>query len=758
MDLLFVVDNSGSMADKQKLLSDAVPSLVRRLANPFCVDINNPEVETQVASDAASCPPGYRREFAPLTDLHIGVITTSLGTAGGDDSDACSTGPGHQPEDDQAHLLGLLDRAVQVPTYDNSGLLAWDPHQEKVPPGESDIDRLDTTFRNLVGLAGESGCGFEQTLESWYRFLVDPNPPLSISVSGSLSVVAGRDDALLAQRKSFLRPDSLLAVVMLTDENDCSLITNGQGWLVGKSSFGGQEFHMPPSVGVCATDPNSPCCRSCALSEVTPPSGCLPLANEPTCQAMASLPREADRLDLRCFHQKQRFGVDLLMPTARYAVGLRSRTLCPDSIYRDADCTCEMARTSAQRLNRPAPACTEKETGKPVPNPIFSNLTSEPAFERDPSQVLLAGILGVPWQDIATPATLNDPAHLEYLSASELEQVDPKLGVNRWQVILGDPLLGVEPLDPYMRESPTPRTGVNPVILAPIAAADSQNPLESPINGHERDTVGFSLQYACTFPLSVAKDCTQTTGAHCDCPDDPTTPSDPVCQPPTGGPGGRIQFFAKAYPGLRELDVLRQHGGSAVVASICPKSLVGGTQDFEFGYRPALSGLVKRMHCASLNAEFDTDPGSSAFGSVDCRLVSLERSDGSCSCGGAGRRALSDEDQRALRVELAQRGSCGGATGVDCATFCGCEIPQTSAGALKACQNDLSEAPVDPATGQSVSGWCYVDPANGFGSPALVRDCPAGNLKNLRLLGSAAPLAEEKLFAICGATCTRDGG
>src|SRR5690606_20394751 len=37
IDLLFVVDNSISMADKQQILKDAVPVLVRRLVQPTCV-------------------------------------------------------------------------------------------------------------------------------------------------------------------------------------------------------------------------------------------------------------------------------------------------------------------------------------------------------------------------------------------------------------------------------------------------------------------------------------------------------------------------------------------------------------------------------------------------------------------------------------------------------------------------------------------------------------------------------------------------
>src|SRR5258705_11611474 len=38
VDLLFAIDNSASMGDKQDLLAAAVPVLVNRLLNPNCVD------------------------------------------------------------------------------------------------------------------------------------------------------------------------------------------------------------------------------------------------------------------------------------------------------------------------------------------------------------------------------------------------------------------------------------------------------------------------------------------------------------------------------------------------------------------------------------------------------------------------------------------------------------------------------------------------------------------------------------------------
>ncbi len=37
IDLLFMIDNSGSMSDKQLVLQEAVPDLVKRLVSPSCI-------------------------------------------------------------------------------------------------------------------------------------------------------------------------------------------------------------------------------------------------------------------------------------------------------------------------------------------------------------------------------------------------------------------------------------------------------------------------------------------------------------------------------------------------------------------------------------------------------------------------------------------------------------------------------------------------------------------------------------------------
>jgi hypothetical protein len=757
MDLLFVVDSSVSMADKQALLKDAVPPLVTRLVNPLCVDpLTGLGEAPQGPGDP--CPPGTEREFPPLDDLHIGVITTSLGSQGGE---VCNTLSQDGYPNDHARLLPSVRPGLT--SYQGLGFLSWDPKGDQEPPGESDSLRLESDFVAHVNAVGDKGCGYEAPLEALYRFLVDPAPPAEVTVGDcpnggyGCSLRVGVDETVLAQRRAFLRPDSVVAILMLTDENDCSIIDDGQGFLVGTiyAGSGRTYFRMPRSTSTCATDQNSPCCRTCGTIETTTPAGCVPLEQDPECQKGAFLGEKDDPSNLRCWDQKRRFGVDFLYPTARYVVGLKEPIICPDSIYRDSDCSCRDARRKALAAGLPEPPCTTAETGEPVQNPLYSNLTSEPAFARDPSQVFLAGIIGIPWQDLATPETLNDPDRLEYLDASELHEPDPATGVTRWDLILGNPKRGVTG-DPFLVESVEPRSGINPVTGQPILPPDTEGPTAT-INGHEYENLdGVNLQYACTFELSSERDCSMTTTANalaCDCSPRGFNPTNPLCQSPSGSTVPYRQYFAKAFPSRRLLEVLRDFGENSITASICPKKIAGGDADLGIGYRPAVASLVSRFRCASLDAKFVTDPSSIDYGKVPCSVVAVNKQ-GDCSCSGGGRFPVTPAARAALLETLEQQGSCGGSTGVPCESYCLCELAQLSGPGLLACQRDSEPM---GSTGP-LSGWCYVDPEQGFGSSEAVGTCPTGQQRNVRVLGNANPREGESLYSVCVPSCATDGG
>src|SRR5690606_16205699 len=138
--------------------------------------------------------------------------------------------------------------------------------------------------------------------------LVDPRPPVDMTVTGEQTVVPSAvNEQLLAQREAFLRQDSLVIIVMLSDENDCSIIDGGANWIVTRT-----DRELPAASETCDTNSNDTCCHNCA---VPPPEGCPGSAR---CEGVPRLSPEEDPPNLRCFDQKRRFGIDFLYPPQRY--------------------------------------------------------------------------------------------------------------------------------------------------------------------------------------------------------------------------------------------------------------------------------------------------------------------------------------------------------------------------------------------------------------------------------------------------------
>src|SRR3954471_4781654 len=73
IDLLFMIDNSSSMADKQAILAQAVPDLVNRLVDPVCIDPMTGQSVGNRNTDG-SCTRG-EPDFDPVKDIHIGIIS-----------------------------------------------------------------------------------------------------------------------------------------------------------------------------------------------------------------------------------------------------------------------------------------------------------------------------------------------------------------------------------------------------------------------------------------------------------------------------------------------------------------------------------------------------------------------------------------------------------------------------------------------------------------------------------------------------------
>jgi hypothetical protein len=719
LDVLVMVDNSIGMAQKQATLAKGLPVLVDRFARPLCVDVDGAPTGDK-ADENGTCASGAP-EFAPVKNIHVSVITSSLGDHGSNDvcsetqNQANQTAGGTRSDyNDLAQLLPSVRPASALYSWNNSGFLVWDPRDQgdvsdrHVPaPGthETDQDSFTEDFSALVTAAGERGCGYEAQLESWYRFLIDPEPVTTVTNNGQSAERGPINTTLLAQRAAFLRPDSAVAIVMLTDENDCSIMdeANAQGWLVGyKGGVGALNWHMPRASSGCQ-NPNDACCRPCSAPAA---AGCPSNDADPACALGSTLGLNEDSMNLRCLQQVKRFGIDLLYPTSRYAFGIASRTVTP------------------------------RFGGTEVPNPLYApGADGTPA--RDSSMVYLTGIVGVPWQDISTEDSWSGRG-LRFMTAGELS------ANNRWDVILGNPAAGVGPADPLMIESVDPRpTGAAHPLIPNAAVAAPGNPT-NPINGSEQAAAAArdDLQFACVYGLDTvvsAAECDAKADS-CDCNSDEFDKQSPLCNGTTATATG-AQVNGKAYPSVRELEVLRAVGSRAVVASACPKNVIPegdepGT-DPDYGYNPALHALADRMR-GSFAGDCLAQP-LPVDGDNRARCSVLEaRPTPDCECDPAQGRVEPDGSSWSLpyvQTYLSETGQ--GAYGE-----CLCEIPQLTGDDLAACLGDG-----EPSGGEH--GFCYVDTEAGAGEPALVGSCPAGQKRRLRYLGPDLPASNALTFVSC---------
>jgi hypothetical protein len=453
-----------------------------------------------------------------------------------------------------------------------------------------------------------------------------------------------------------------------------------------------------------------------------------------------------DDPNLRCWQQKRRFGFELLYPTTRYSEGLRS-ALVP-----------------------------QRSTNLMVGNPLFK--ASDGKTPRDKGLVFLAGIIGVPWQDIADKESLTGPG-LRYLTEAQMESE------GKWAQILGSPNAGTNekpilPTDPLMIETPNDRTldaagnpltpvPVNPVTGAALVPSTSTNPTgpkANPINGHEQVNAGNrDLQYACIFPLATPITCDDDAFAAnkgCDCFKDDLAYNRPLCQPPAGGPAGLTQSFAKAYPGTRHLQVLKEFKDNSIVASICPKISDDKTQA-DYGYNPAVKAIIDRLKEALKGkclprplVPADKALGGLQAGQVPCKVIEavLPKGGGACSCdagvAGANRVDATPVLRQAVLDKLEAGQSCtnAGTPGVTaCSDFCTCELQQLGGDDLKSCQSD----PVE----QQVPGYCYINAAPNepnVGEPALVKDCSPDSKRLLRFVGGTPAAGAIALVACLGAS------
>ena len=191
LDILFMVDNSPSMDPKQAALAANFSAMIEVLQN---------------------FPGG-------MPDIHIGVISSDFGAGGGGMGANCGTPLGNRGllwgNDNSATAMagigatGYNQFATVANISNGCGLdqgARWISDIQKTTGAGRDKNytgNLTDVFSCLATAVGTKGCGEEHQLQS-IRIALNPQ--------------TGYNDANIG----FLRPKAYLAIVMVTDEDDCS--------------------------------------------------------------------------------------------------------------------------------------------------------------------------------------------------------------------------------------------------------------------------------------------------------------------------------------------------------------------------------------------------------------------------------------------------------------------------------------------------------------------------------------------------------
>ena len=182
VDLLFMIDNSNSMDEEQASLAVEIPRLITVLAT----GVNGEDT------------------FPPVGDLRVGVISSDMGTG---PAGACGSQFG-----DDGVLLTTGDTATP-------GCVATYPTWLEFAAETDDPAAFATDVRCVATALGTNGCGFEQQLDAILKALTP-----STSMYRFQGGTPGHGDGVNA---GFVRENSLLAIIALTDEDDCSAIDTG---------------------------------------------------------------------------------------------------------------------------------------------------------------------------------------------------------------------------------------------------------------------------------------------------------------------------------------------------------------------------------------------------------------------------------------------------------------------------------------------------------------------------------------------------
>ena len=197
VDILFVIDNSGTMAEEQLRLSQNFASFIQVLESKD-VDANYRIGITTSDSGNPRCPAStYTPENGALVlSSCLDRVDDDEFRANGEDfSSACTDFCAKRNAD-----LKVVPTTTQ---YDSKPApRAW---IERID-GKSNIGGVSSNVEafRCYGPQGVAGCGFEQQLESMYHALVKAS------------------DKNYPSNYGFLRESAILSIIIITDEADCS--------------------------------------------------------------------------------------------------------------------------------------------------------------------------------------------------------------------------------------------------------------------------------------------------------------------------------------------------------------------------------------------------------------------------------------------------------------------------------------------------------------------------------------------------------
>ena len=278
VDILFVIDNSGSMKEEQD-------SLTANFSN--FINVLN------------SIPGG-------LPDVHIGIVSSDMGTANGGSAGGCS-GNGDN---------GIFKTGGVAFT---GGVNFLSDIADTANPGQrikNYSGALVDVFKQMASL-GTSGCGFEQHISS------------TIAALNSTANVG------------FLRDDAFLAIVYIADEDDCSMKPGG--------ALLGNDASLGPLQSFRCSEYGVKCDGADNMRNPGPRTGCISRENSAYERSIAEMvaavkAKKGTRAD------KNIIVANITAPSEPFSVG-RDTAMNPPIPKMDPACTYNAPGGTTQRAD-----------------------------------------------------------------------------------------------------------------------------------------------------------------------------------------------------------------------------------------------------------------------------------------------------------------------------------------------------------------------------------------------------------------------